>query len=70
MEKGQALLLEIMRDRPTITQAELVAELGVVRSTVSRWIKTLQDNGYLLREGSRKNGRWVVLVDPDDEDVC
>lgn len=70
LEEGQALLLEIMRDRPTITQAELVAELGVVRSTVSRWIKTLQDNGYLLREGSRKNGRWVVLVDPDDGDVC
>jgi len=53
-------LLEILKSNPTATISELIEATGKSQSSVSRELKNYQDAGLLVREGSRKNGRWVV----------
>ena len=50
-----------MKSNPKITKAELSSELGVSDSTVSRHIEYLLNNGYIVREGSKKAGSWIIL---------
>lgn len=35
-------------------------ELDLTRKQVQKDIKALQDKGLLEREGSNRNGRWIV----------
>lgn len=41
--------------------SEKMSEKKMSDRTIERYIKQLQDLGYLSREGGRKDGRWVVL---------
>jgi len=50
-----------MRENPSITIAELVSELGMSRSGVSKQIAKLKAEGVIEREGSDKGGYWVVI---------
>ena len=52
--------VELMRENPSITNAELVSELGMSRSGVSKQIAKLKAEGVIEREGSDKRGYWVV----------
>ena len=49
-----------MRKNPSITIAELVAELGMSRSGVNKQIAKLKADGVIERDGSDKSGRWRV----------
>lgn len=51
-----------MRKNPGITIAELVSELGMSRSGVSKQIAKLKADGVIEREGSDKRGYWVVTT--------
>jgi len=53
-------LLEIMKSNPTATIPDLIEVTGKSQSTISRELKGYQEAGLLRREGSRKNGKWVV----------
>jgi len=53
-------ILEVIKDHPTATIAELAELTGKSQSTVSRELKEYQDAKLLRREGSRKKGVWVV----------
>lgn len=57
---NQKLLLDILRDNPTITQKELALKASISRSAVQRNIKKLFDTGRLECVGSKKTGRWLV----------
>lgn len=46
---------------PTVGQAEL-SDLNMIQKA----IKELQEEGFLVREGSNRNGRWIV-VKPENE---
>jgi len=54
-------LLEILKNNPTATIPDLVEVTGKSQSTISRELKGYQEAGLLRREGSRKNGKWVVM---------
>ena len=46
----------------TITIQEMTQKMKVSEKTIKREIALLQGMGALVREGGRKEGRWVVLI--------
>lgn len=54
-------ILLLMRDDPKITHRRMAEELGMGHTAIAGHIAWLRDNGYVLREGSRKAGWWRVL---------
>ena len=63
LKSGQKIV-ELMRKNPSITIAELVAELGMSRSGVNKQIAKLKAEGVIEREGADKGGYWVVWKIP------
>jgi len=55
-----ALVLDFLVANPTATQEAIAVAIKKSRRTVQRTLRKLQDNGLLIREGSKKNGRWIV----------
>lgn len=58
-ERKQAIL-ELLRENSAMTQTMLMEELKLSRKQVQRDIKELQEENTLVREGSNRNGRWIV----------
>ena len=50
-----------MKENSNITVRELSEQIGVGVTTISKHIRILKENGIVIRIGSRKNGRWMVL---------
>lgn len=44
----------------TMTQTGLMEVSGFTRKQIQKVIKELQEEGFLVREGSNRNGRWIV----------
>ncbi len=53
-------VLEYLATHPDATQTELSSVLLVSRSTIADYTSSLQGKGYLKREGTRRDGRWIV----------
>jgi len=53
----------LLKDHPDLTQAGLVAALGITRSTVQKHIDNLKSAGRLRRVGPDKGGHWQVVVE-------
>jgi len=60
LKSGQKIV-DLMRENPSITIAELLTELGMSRSGVNKQIAKLKAEGAIEREGSDKRGYWVVI---------
>lgn len=54
------MLLDMLRNDPTITQKEIIERVSLSRSTVQRMIKELSELGRLERVDSKKTGSWIV----------
>lgn len=57
----QSEMLKIMKKNPTITQEELAQKFGVSRMSISRSIGELKEKQIVIREGSNKSGKWIIL---------
>ena len=57
---NQKMLLDMLRNDPTITQKEIIERVSLSRSTVQRMIKELSELGRLERIASKKTGSWIV----------
>lgn len=60
-EKEQTIL-NLIKGNSRITIAEIVEITGYPRSTVTRLIKNMSDNGIIERVGPKKNGYWMPLA--------
>ena len=60
----QTLILKEMKIHDTITIQEMTQKIKVSEKTIKREIAMLQGMGALVREGGRKEGRWVVQIKP------
>ena len=60
LNDNQKMLLDMLRNDPTITQKEIIERVSLSRSTVQRMIKELSELGRLERIGSKKTGSWIV----------
>ena len=58
-DREQAILFE-MQNNPSITQVALMQEFDLTRKQVQKTIKDFRNDGKLDREGSNRNGKWIV----------
>ena len=61
LSERQMLILKFIKEDGTITIPELVLKTEISRRTILRGLMMLQEKGILVREGARKNGRWVIV---------
>ena len=61
--KNVEKILIALNKNSNITYEELLVEVGIGRSTVSRYLKELKDLDVVKRIGSNKNGSWIVNND-------
>ena len=53
-------IIELMKQKPSITQREISEQVELSRSKVQNVIKKLLENGRIERTGGRRYGEWVV----------
>ena len=61
LTKNEQQILSLIISNNQITREEIVNETKLSDRTISRAIKHLQDENFILREGSKKTGYWKVL---------
>ncbi len=54
-------MLNALKDNLLATQKELAAAIGKSERTVRRLIVSMQEKGLIEREGSRRNGKWIII---------
>lgn len=59
---NQINVLKFLQDKPKSTQIEIAEELNISIAGVKKIILRLQELELLDREGSKKDGYWVVKV--------
>ena len=55
-------ILALIQETPAITQDQLAQKIGLSKNGVRYALNKLREAGILAREGTRKDGRWVILV--------
>ena len=55
------VILDLIRINPSISASEIAIILKVSARTIERDFDWLKDRGIIVREGSRSDGRWVVV---------
>ncbi|BEU88191.1 hypothetical protein TAMA11512_16550 [Selenomonas sp. TAMA-11512] len=53
-------MIELMREKPRITQSEMKDVLGLSIATIKRMTASLTAQGIVTRSGSNRNGRWEI----------
>ena len=53
-------LLLMLHDNPSLTATDMADRLGISQRAVEKQMKKLKDLGVISRQGSRKNGLWVI----------
>jgi ATP-dependent DNA helicase RecG len=59
--KTQVAVLELLREGPYLTVAEMATRLDRSESAINRAIRQLRESGRLERVGPDKGGSWKVL---------
>ena len=59
-EVQEVIVKEMLFD-PYITTSELAQKTGIKFRTLQRYVSQLQAAGIIIREGGRKEGKWVIL---------
>ena len=54
-------VLDAIKSDPSIMLDELAVKTGLSKSGVRYVMGKLREDGMVIREGTRKNGRWIVL---------
>lgn len=53
-------VIRLIKNNPRITTTAMSMELGKSRKTISAIIKSLKDRNVIEREGSDRNGIWII----------
>ena len=54
-------IMQAIQENPKITQKDICAKTGIPLRTVKRTMSELQKSGKLRREGTNRNGLWVII---------
>ena len=57
----EKIILEELLKNPQLTSAELSIVINKSKRTVERYVKALQEKGYIERVGANKTGYWKVM---------
>jgi len=58
---NQQKIIDAVKQNSFVTLQELSDIVGIAKKNISANMKKLQENGFIKRIGSDKNGRWEVL---------
>lgn len=61
LSENDTKILNLIRENPSITQAELREKLQVSIATVKRLMADLQKRGLIERQGSSRKGKWIII---------
>lgn len=61
LTKIQEVIVKEMLFDPYITTSELAQKTSIKFRTLQRYVSQLQAAGIIIREGGRKEGKWVIL---------
>ena len=61
LNKTQVCVLEEIRRNPSVTVASIADTVGLSMPTIERAMTALKKKGYIVREGSTKAGKWLVI---------
>ena len=61
LSERQRIILQLIEDDAFVTTNEMSQKTGVTTRTIKRDLEYLQEQKNLIREGGRKEGRWVIL---------
>ena len=61
MSKSEKAVFDLPKECDYLTTAELAKKIGKTEKTVYRAIKSLKENGYIVREGTDTSGYWKIL---------
>lgn len=53
-------VLFILQNNPSISRKDLSNKLNVSDSSIKRLLNKLKDDGIIKREGSKRNGKWII----------
>ena len=67
VEKADKKIIALIKEKPTITQHELEAKIGITRRGIEWNLKKLKDAGILRRIGPDKGGYWQIVKGPKKE---
>ena len=60
-QRNRELVLKILEETPAITLQGLAKELNISRYSVKEHIERLKRDGVIMREGSDRRGKWILL---------
>ena len=60
-ETTQEKIIDLIKEKPNITQAQIAKVLGITRDGVSYNIKKLKENKIIERIGATKKGSWKII---------
>ncbi len=60
--KVQAISLLTLQVETGLTQ-KMTQKVNVSEKTIKRELAILQGKGFLIREGGRKKGKWVIKIE-------
>ena len=61
LTERQISIIQCLQKNGNHTSRTLSALLDISQRTVEREISSLRKNGFIDKEGSKKNGTWIVL---------
>ncbi len=57
------IIYDLIKAGSNINSDELIRKTGFSHATIERVVKKLIDNGYIIRQGAKKNGYWEIELD-------
>ncbi len=54
-------ILNVIESRPESTAKSIADELGITDRTVRSYIAEMTNKGLIMRDGSKKTGRWIII---------
>ena len=61
LNNTQSRVYAEIKRRPSAIAASIAETIGLSKPTVERAIATLKKKGYIVRNGSTKTGKWIIL---------
>ncbi len=66
LSEHELLILNYIKEHPEVSTKKMAESLPISLRTIQRCIASLEENGIIKREGSRKNIKWIILNDEDE----
>ena len=53
-------VLLLLNEKPSLSASEIAEHIGISKRGVEKQLKKFRDLGIITRQGSNKNGLWVI----------